>query len=432
MLVLIFVVIFASLLIPGDALYKPKGPVTVVMDDKQFKDEVLKHNGVVFVEFYAPWCGHCKNLVPEYEKAASHLAGVVKVVAVDATVAQSVAQKYQVQGYPTLKVFGADKKSPIDYQGQRTTDAIVSESMKQVNKLVKDRKAGKTKGSSSSSESKKGSKKSKKGGSDVVQLTDANFEKTVMQSKDHWLVEFYAPWCGHCKNLAPEWEEAATMLKSQGVKLGAVDATAEQRLAQTYGIKGFPTIKVFTAGPKGEPVDYNGPREAAGIIDYAVQSLESANVPISVDQLLSQSGYDEAAGRSKILGVLFLPHILDSGAEKRNKYVEVLAEVAKQFRKMPFTWIWTEAHAQPGLESALNINENYPTLALISVEKNVFSTPKLSWSYDNIKSFVQNTLSGIEKTSAISGEFKIQNVEAWDGKDMVLEVDEISLDDLDL
>lgn len=58
----------------------------------------------------------------------------------------------------------------------------------------------------------------------VIELTDENFDKTVWNSEDMWLVEFYAPWCGHCKNLAPEWAAAATELKGK-VKLGALDAT---------------------------------------------------------------------------------------------------------------------------------------------------------------------------------------------------------------
>ena len=83
-----------------------------VKDEKDFKENVLKFPGVAMVEFYAPWCGHCKNLEPEYAKAASILKGVVKLVAVDATVHGSIAQKYGVQGYPTLKMFGLDKKNP--------------------------------------------------------------------------------------------------------------------------------------------------------------------------------------------------------------------------------------------------------------------------------------------------------------------------------
>ena len=150
-------------------------------------------------------CGHCKSLAPEYDKAADILKGVVKVVAVDATVSEKLAQKYQIQGFPTLKLFGADKKLPIDYQGPRTTDGIVTETMKSANQLVKDRKSGKTgtksgsKSSGSESASKSSGAKSsgsgsKSGGSNVIELTDTNFNALVMESNDHWLVEFFAPW----------------------------------------------------------------------------------------------------------------------------------------------------------------------------------------------------------------------------------------------
>ncbi len=65
------------------------------------------------------------------------------------------------------------------------------------------------------------------GKSDVVKLTTANFNKDVVNSADIWLVEFYAPWCGHCKNLEPEWEKAAKALKGI-VKVGAVDMDVEK------------------------------------------------------------------------------------------------------------------------------------------------------------------------------------------------------------
>ena len=74
------------------------------------------------------------------------------------------------------------------------------------------------KSSSSGSGSGTGSDK------DVIVLDDSNFDELVNNSKDMWLIEFYAPWCGHCKNLEPEWNKAATELKGK-VKVAKVDAT---------------------------------------------------------------------------------------------------------------------------------------------------------------------------------------------------------------
>ena len=69
----------------------------------------------------------------------------------------------------------------------------------------------------------------------VVELTPSNFKSEVLDSDSMWLVEFYAPWCGHCKALAPEWEKAAKQLKGV-VKVGAVDMDAHQSLGQPYNI----------------------------------------------------------------------------------------------------------------------------------------------------------------------------------------------------
>lgn len=70
---------------------------------------------------------------------------------------------------------------------------------------------------------------------DVVKLTDNNFAEVVLASEDIWLVEFYAPWCGHCKNLAPHWASAASQLKGK-VRLGALDATAETVTAGKFQV----------------------------------------------------------------------------------------------------------------------------------------------------------------------------------------------------
>lgn len=77
-------------------------------------------------------------------------------------------------------------------------------------------------------------------------------------------VTVFAPWCGHCKALAPEYEEAATTLKEKDIKLVKVDCTEESDLCQQYGVEGYPTLKVFRGVDNHTP--YKGQRKAAAYV----------------------------------------------------------------------------------------------------------------------------------------------------------------------
>jgi len=125
--------------------------------------------------------------------------------------------------------------------------------------------------------------------SDVLDLTTDNFDSTL-KDVDIALVEFFAPWCGHCKSLAPEYEKAATELKANDppVTLAKVDATIEGSLASKFGVSGYPTLKIFRKGVESGP--YEGPRTSAGIVKYMQkQSGPSAKVlttPAEADKFL--------------------------------------------------------------------------------------------------------------------------------------------------
>ena len=82
-------------------------------------DMALKESEITLVEFYAPWCGHCKEFAPIYSKAADRMAGKVLVAKVDATVEGDLAKRYKISGFPTVKLFKGTKEAGV-YQGEKT------------------------------------------------------------------------------------------------------------------------------------------------------------------------------------------------------------------------------------------------------------------------------------------------------------------------
>ncbi|KAL6462893.1 hypothetical protein MHYP_G00293150 [Metynnis hypsauchen] len=231
----------------------------LVLNDANF-DTFMEGKDTVLVEFYAPWCGHCKQFAPEYEKIAQTLKESdppIPVAKVDATKANALGSRFEVSGYPTIKIL--KKGKPVEYDGDRTEKAIV-ERVKEV-----------------------AQPDWKPPPEATLVLTKDNFDD-VVDNADIILVEFYAPWCGHCKRLAPEYEKAAKELSNctPPIPLAKVDATVENDIASRFGVTGYPTLKIFR---KGKDFEYNGPREKFGIVDYM---SEQAGPPSKQVQALKQ------------------------------------------------------------------------------------------------------------------------------------------------
>uniref|UniRef100_G3VLI1 Protein disulfide-isomerase A2 n=2 Tax=Sarcophilus harrisii TaxID=9305 RepID=G3VLI1_SARHA len=109
---------------------------------------------------------------------------------------------------------------------------------------------------------------------DILVLTQHNFARALREHR-YLLVEFYAPWCGHCRALAPEYTKAASLLKNESseLKLAKVDGPAEKELVEEFGVTGYPDLKFFRDGNRSHPVLFTGPREAEGIVRWLKRRL---------------------------------------------------------------------------------------------------------------------------------------------------------------
>jgi protein disulfide-isomerase-like protein len=130
--------------------------------------------------------------------------------------------------------------------------------------------------------------------SDVIEADAATLDALAADAEGAGaLVTFYAPWCGHCVKMVPEFKKAATALKPRGIRLAAVNTDAERGLAQRLGIKGFPTVRFVHAGKWS--ADFQGPRQATEFVTFAGQQAVAAKL---------RSTVASAVGGAKRLGKL--------------------------------------------------------------------------------------------------------------------------------
>ncbi|KAK1569792.1 uncharacterized protein LY79DRAFT_67494 [Colletotrichum navitas] len=215
----------------------PKSSAVLQVDAKNYDDLIAKSNYTSIVEFYAPWCGHCQNLKPAYEKAAKNLNGLAKVAAVDCDeeANKPLCGQFGVQGFPTLKIVKPGKKpgKPVveDYQGPRTATGIVEAVVDKISNHVK-------------------------------RVTDKDIDSFLEGDKPKAI-------------LFTEKGTTSALLRSVAIDfLDAVTVgqvrSKESKAVEKFGVKSFPTLVLLPGGDK-EPIIYDGEMKKDGLVSFISQ-----------------------------------------------------------------------------------------------------------------------------------------------------------------
>ncbi|ELR04373.1 hypothetical protein VC83_06578 [Pseudogymnoascus destructans] len=215
----------------------PKSSMVLQVDAKNYDRLIAKSNYTSIVEFYAPWCGHCKNLQPAYENAAKKLAGLAKVAAVncDEDINKQFCGSMGVQGFPTLKIVKPGKKfgKPIveDYQGAREAKPIVEAVSAKI-------------------------------ANHVSKVTDKELDAFMAENVDT-----------HKAILFTEKGSTSSLLKAiaidflGGIKVSQI-RSKEPRAVEMFGIEKFPTIVLLPAGNGASATTYDGELKKDDIVKF--------------------------------------------------------------------------------------------------------------------------------------------------------------------
>ncbi|KAL6444926.1 hypothetical protein ACFW04_002139 [Cataglyphis niger] len=213
-----------------------------------------------FVKFYAPWCGHCQKLAPTWDKLANSLRNddIVSISKIDCTQHRSICGQFDIKGYPTL-LWIEDGKKIDKYIGERTHEELKAYVSMMLSKSV-DESGRKSENNDSALHA-------------TLSLTADSFQHGI--EKGFSFVKFFAPWCGHCKRLAPTWEELGKkFFANNNVNIAKVDCTLDgsKQLCNEQEVISFPALFLYRDGRK--VLEYNGSRNLDDLYDFVIYHLQ--------------------------------------------------------------------------------------------------------------------------------------------------------------
>jgi len=248
----------------------------VKLNEHNFDSIVKDRKSDIMIEFFSPSCEPCQNIAQGWEDFAESAKKENKpliVASVNCKSSPDLCNRFAIQHYPT--VYLIHEKKIYDFGGQWNPEGwlayaeggYVNEEPEYIKDLqtLRDPETSKQRFRVKTDEEEL--ELPENFVSQVEVVTGDNFKSLVLDSpKDVWFLEFYAPWCGYCKKLAPVWESLA-LRPDRNFRVGKVDATASDSkdLATSFGVRGYPTLKLIR---DGTVYHYSGGRTIADFLNF--------------------------------------------------------------------------------------------------------------------------------------------------------------------
>ncbi|KAJ3081574.1 hypothetical protein HDU99_005347 [Rhizoclosmatium hyalinum] len=366
---------------PALALYSSRDTV-IQATASNFKDVVMDTEHAVMVEFFAPWCGHCKNLAPEYKKAADSLKGLAKLVAVDCDAESNkpLCGQYQVQGFPTLKVFGKNKKSPQDYQGERKAKAIVDFMIPQIPNYVQ--LIG-TKGKAKSLEEF------------VLQERLIVGELRTSEKEILAKVEEQKKFASY--PVLVVLPVGVTSVDGVIVYEGDLKSAPLTAFLDKYAIEKPKKAKKEDKKPKKDQKKKADKKSSKEAEEEKAPEPFDPKVPEIVDQATLDSLCVEKAGVC-VIAVSTLESEFEESVSAHKADLAIIEKLKKKFhdKKSPFhfTWLNPLRDPKPYLLTQFDTPDSYPGLLIVNAKKGVYRIHRGGFDESSIESFLDDVTKG--------------------------------------
>jgi len=249
-----------------------------------FKDTVS--SGVWFVEHFSPFCHHCRAFAPTWTELVATYEAMddpgIQFAQVDCVVSGDLCDANEIKGYPQMNIY-RNGEFQVRFKGTRDLERLVPFVEEYAQPVTPRLSHDEAEATETQASPQVPLRKLPNPTGAVQSLGPENFFQSINDGPI--FIKFFAPWCGHCKKLAPVWTQLAAHMKNK-LTIAEVNCETHSALCKTQDVKGFPMLTFYTGGtgPGGQKTEYTGGRKLEQLQRFAEMATAPAVSRVNVTE----------------------------------------------------------------------------------------------------------------------------------------------------